>query len=166
MGNNDFAKLQSQCLLHSVLPPPTIDQSSPRFCRTLWGGCWRMWVGWRPLRPFPRCAAPPWRQPSHTWRPSPGYRPLTTTARCRFEPRLIHIRSLAFFNRSVPFVRIFLIWALIWKLIRSPGIDSKKSIPPAYVARRAGTTTLFLLVPSPHRLFKNLALDTRRYHGS
>ncbi len=33
----------------------------------------------------------------------------------------------------------------IFKLIRSPGIDSKESIPPAFVARRAGTTTLFLL---------------------
>ncbi len=29
--------------------------------------------------------------------------------------------------------------------LRSPRIDSKESIPPAYVARRAGTTTLFLL---------------------
>jgi hypothetical protein len=29
-------------------------------------------------------------------------------------------------------------------LLRSPGIDSKESIPPAYVAWRAGTTTLFL----------------------
>jgi hypothetical protein len=33
----------------------------------------------------------------------------------------------------------------IFKLIMSPGFDSKESIPPAYVARRAGTTTLFLL---------------------
>jgi hypothetical protein len=31
------------------------------------------------------------------------------------------------------------------KLLRSPGIDSKKSIPSAYVAWRAGTTALFLL---------------------
>ncbi len=30
----------------------------------------------------------------------------------------------------------------IFKLLRSPGIDSKESIPPAYVARRAGTTTV------------------------
>ncbi len=28
---------------------------------------------------------------------------------------------------------------------KGPGIDSKELIPPAYVARRAGTTTLFLL---------------------
>jgi hypothetical protein len=33
----------------------------------------------------------------------------------------------------------------IFKLLRSPGIDSKESIPPGYVAWRAGTTTLFLL---------------------
>jgi hypothetical protein len=28
---------------------------------------------------------------------------------------------------------------------KGPGIDSKELIPPAYVARRADTTTLFLL---------------------
>jgi hypothetical protein len=33
----------------------------------------------------------------------------------------------------------------IFKLLISPGINFKKSIPPAYVAWRAGTTTLFLL---------------------
>ncbi len=44
----------------------------------------------------------------------------------------------------------------IFKRLRSPGIDSKELIPPAYVAWRAGTITLFLLgFPSPHRLFKN-----------
>ncbi len=32
--------------------------------------------------------------------------------------------------------------ALIFKLLRSPRIDSKESIPSAYVAWRAGTTTL------------------------
>ncbi len=36
-------------------------------------------------------------------------------------------------------------WDDIFKLLRSLGIDSKESIPPAYVAWRAGTTTLFLL---------------------
>ncbi len=35
--------------------------------------------------------------------------------------------------------------ARIFKLLRSPGIDSKESIPPAYVAWRAGTIALFLL---------------------
>jgi hypothetical protein len=38
--------------------------------------------------------------------------------------------------------------ARICKRLRSPGIDSKKSIPPTYVAWRAGTTTLFVL-PGP-----------------
>jgi|LakMenEpi03Aug12_release.lakeMendotaPanAssembly.Ray.scaffolds.fasta_scaffold2698716_1 hypothetical protein len=33
----------------------------------------------------------------------------------------------------------------IFKLLRSPGIDSKESTPPAYVAWRAGTIILFLL---------------------
>ncbi len=46
--------------------------------------------------------------------------------------------------------------ARIFKLLMSPRIDSKESIPPAYVAWRAGTTTLFYSysVPSPHRLLK------------
>jgi hypothetical protein len=35
--------------------------------------------------------------------------------------------------------------ARIFKLLRSPRIDSKKPIPPSGVAWRAGTTTLFLL---------------------
>jgi hypothetical protein len=35
-------------------------------------------------------------------------------------------------------------WAGIFKLFWSPGIDSRVSIPPAYVAWRVGTTTLFL----------------------
>ncbi len=33
----------------------------------------------------------------------------------------------------------------IFKLLRSSGIDSKESIPQAYAAWRAGTTTPFLL---------------------
>jgi hypothetical protein len=33
----------------------------------------------------------------------------------------------------------------IFKLLRNPGIDSKEPILPAYLACRAGTTTLFLL---------------------
>ncbi len=36
-------------------------------------------------------------------------------------------------------------WTRIFKLLSSPGIDSKESIQPAYVPPRAGTTTLFLL---------------------
>jgi hypothetical protein len=34
---------------------------------------------------------------------------------------------------------------IIFKLLRCPGIDSKESIPPAYVAWRASATTLCLL---------------------
>ncbi len=36
-------------------------------------------------------------------------------------------------------------WARIFKCLWGPGIDSKEWIPPAYVAWRAGTITLFLL---------------------
>jgi hypothetical protein len=39
--------------------------------------------------------------------------------------------------------------ARIFKLLRSPGTDSKESIPPAYVAWQADTTTLFLLYTIP-----------------
>jgi hypothetical protein len=37
----------------------------------------------------------------------------------------------------------------IFKLLMSPGFDSKESIPPAYVAWRADTTILFLLDSKP-----------------
>jgi len=37
----------------------------------------------------------------------------------------------------------------IIKLLKSPGIDSKESIPPANVAWRAGTTILILLGSKP-----------------
>jgi hypothetical protein len=36
-------------------------------------------------------------------------------------------------------------WTRIYKLLRSPGIGSMVSIPPAYEAWRAGTATLILL---------------------
>jgi hypothetical protein len=49
--------------------------------------------------------------------------------------------------------------ARIFKLLRSPRIDSKEPIPPGCVAWRASTTTLFYSDPSPHRLFKIPALD-------
>ncbi len=39
--------------------------------------------------------------------------------------------------------------ARIFKLLRSPGTDSKKSIPPAYAAWRAGTTTLYICRTGP-----------------
>ncbi len=37
--------------------------------------------------------------------------------------------------------------ARICKCLRSPGIDSQVSIPPAYVARRAGTSNM-VIVPA------------------
>ncbi len=39
--------------------------------------------------------------------------------------------------------------ARIFKLLRNPRIDSKDYIPPAYVAWRAGTTTLFSVLYTP-----------------
>jgi hypothetical protein len=63
------------------------------------------------------------------------------------------------FNYQVDF-RTLTIWAFVFlerptlgfvsrkyffNLLRIPRIDSMESIPPAYVAWRAGTTTLFLL---------------------
>jgi hypothetical protein len=44
-------------------------------------------------------------------------------------------------------------WASIFKRLWSSGIDSKASIPPAYVAWRAGTITLFLLGAWPPSIF-------------
>ncbi len=41
---------------------------------------------------------------------------------------------------DIPVVRVW-----IFKLLRRPEIDSTESIPPAYVAWRAGTITLALL---------------------
>ncbi len=45
--------------------------------------------------------------------------------------------------------------ARISKLLRSLGIDSKESIPLAYVAWRRYDNPISYSVPSPHRLFKN-----------
>jgi hypothetical protein len=39
--------------------------------------------------------------------------------------------------------------ARIFKLLRGHGIDSKELIPPDYAARRASTTTLFLIGSLP-----------------
>ncbi len=39
----------------------------------------------------------------------------------------------------------------IFERVWGPGIDSKEWIPPAYVAWRAGTITLFLLGSLAHR---------------
>jgi hypothetical protein len=52
--------------------------------------------------------------------------------------------------------RLMVAWCSIriFELLRSPGIDSKESIPTAYVSWQAGTITLSFPVPSPYRLFK------------
>jgi hypothetical protein len=42
--------------------------------------------------------------------------------------------------------------ARIFKIFRSPRINFKESIPPAYVAWRAGTTTQFLLGSQPPQI--------------
>jgi hypothetical protein len=42
-------------------------------------------------------------------------------------------------------IAVLQIRAGIFKPLWSPGIDARASIPPAYVAWRAGTITLFLL---------------------
>jgi len=49
--------------------------------------------------------------------------------------------------------------APIFNVFRGPGIESREAIPPAYAARRAGATTLFLniFVPNGERsiIFKD-----------
>jgi hypothetical protein len=50
--------------------------------------------------------------------------------------------------RMLPFIPNYLLCesrARIFKLLRNPRIDSKESIPPAYVAWRVGSTNIFLL---------------------
>jgi hypothetical protein len=55
--------------------------------------------------------------------------------------------------------------AQICKLLRSPGIDSKESIPPASVMSRASTTTLFVVLPARlHRLAESIPWN--RFLGS
>ncbi len=48
---------------------------------------------------------------------------------------LTHLRTFLYLTKASRAGIISLLW--------SPGIDSRESIPPAYVAWRAGTTTLF-----------------------
>jgi hypothetical protein len=43
----------------------------------------------------------------------------------------------------------------IIKLLRRPEIDSKESIPPAYIAWRAGMITVFLLGSQPPKIILN-----------
>ncbi len=56
-----------------------------------------------------------------------------------------HLFLSAYFLHSFSFPMFLFSCADIFKLLRSPGSDSKKLILPTYVAWRAGTTTLFLL---------------------
>ncbi len=44
-----------------------------------------------------------------------------------------------------PIPPAYVAWAGIFKRVWGPGIDAKEWIPPAYVAWRASTITLFLL---------------------
>ena len=55
--------------------------------------------------------------------------------------------SIRFTSRGLDqeLIRQVDLWARIFKCLWSPGIKSKEWIPPAYVAWRAGTITLFLL---------------------
>ncbi len=46
---------------------------------------------------------------------------------------------------------------------KSPGIDSKESILPAYVAWRAGSTTLFLLGSQSSQIFQNSSTGIRLF---
>jgi hypothetical protein len=48
-------------------------------------------------------------------------------------------------------------------ILRSPGINSKKSIPPAYIAWRAGTTTLFQIGSSAHTDFSEIPAQNGSY---
>jgi hypothetical protein len=48
-----------------------------------------------------------------------------------------------------------LVKARIFKLLKSPRINSKESISPTYVAWRTGKTIIFLLGSYPNRLCKN-----------
>ncbi len=59
----------------------------------------------------------------------------------------------------------------IFKLLRSPGIDSKESIPPAVVACRAGTKTCRFLdpidcskIPAQHSTTETLQQTINNYH--
>jgi hypothetical protein len=60
--------------------------------------------------------------------------------RCRAQQQDLVVLLFEAFPR---YHRIIPSRARIFKLLRAPGIDSKESIPPIYVAWRAGTITLF-----------------------
>jgi hypothetical protein len=57
----------------------------------------------------------------------------------------VYVRVEVVFKPSFVWEIIKKTRARIFNLLRSPRMDSKESVPPAYVALRAGTSTLFLL---------------------
>ncbi len=62
--------------------------------------------------------------------------------------RLFHIHD----DLCLVYPLFMLVGGGIFKLLWSPEIDSKESIPSAYVAWRAGTKTLFLLGSWPPQI--------------
>jgi hypothetical protein len=113
----------------------------PGCCEGLCGSVWRvLWegVGWGGGGGFV-CL------PSSPWLPAPG---------C----------VSGFLKHSFGFPRCTH-WARIFKRSWSPGINFKEWIPPAYVAWRAGTITLFLLGPSPHRVTDSLKIPALGWYS-
>ena len=68
------------------------------------------------------------------------------------EPKFLNVKGA---QESIPTANVA--WARIWKRLRSPGIDSKESIPPAYVSLRAGTSNR---VAIPSRQARNWFLGS------
>ncbi len=64
---------------------------------------------------------------------------------CSFMSKRAFMSWGEFFYCVAPWAKAYMNGARIFKRLWSPGIDSKEWIPPAYVAWRAGTITLFLL---------------------
>jgi hypothetical protein len=57
----------------------------------------------------------------------------------------VHKMDAFFFVHIIRSKIVSIIRAQIWKLLRSPVINSKESIPPGYIGCRTGTTTRFRL---------------------
>jgi hypothetical protein len=64
------------------------------------------------------------------------------------------------FTRSAPLFEGIL-WARICKRLRSPGFETKESIPPTYVAWWVGTATLFEVQYRPTRLHRLPGIDSK-----
>ncbi len=76
-----------------------------------------------------------------------------------FSPILFPVLSCLFLLVTPPPSR-----ARICKRLRSPGIYSKESIPPAYVARRVCTTTLFVSYRRPGYGWRNRFLGSFKFY--